>query len=222
MKLSKHTLNILKNFASINPSIYLRKGNIITTKSVNNVIYAEAKLDDVIDADIGIYDVSEFLSTLGLFNDDVEIAAQVADLQAEIRDHRSVVNYTLVDPSVIVYPAKAIDFPVADVQFQLRNEDFVQVLKASATLGLPEIIVTNAGGKIIIKAVDSKDSSANDYAIEVADYDGSNDFQFYISVENLRMVKGDYRVLISKLGAIKFEGTNTNYIVALEANSTFA
>lgn len=222
MKLSKNTLAILKNFAGINPSIYLRQGNILTTKSVNNVIYAEAKIDDVIDSDIGIYDVSEFLSTLSLFGDDFEIITNVSDQEIKIADKRSSVKYSLVDPSVITFPAKTVNLPVADVRFELRNEDMSQILKAAATLGLPEIVITHINSKIVIKAVNSKDISANSYALEIADYDGTNNFEFYISVDNLKMVKGDYKVLVAKIGAIQFEGLNTKYIVALEANSTFA
>lgn len=222
MKLSKNTLSILKNFASINPSMYLRQGNILTTKSVNNVIYAEATIDDVIDADIGIYDVSEFLSTLGLFGDDFEIHSDVADQEISIKDKRSSVKYSLVDPSVIVFPAKTVNFPVAEVHFELRNEDMTQILKAASTLGLPEIVITNANGKIVMKAVNSKDDSANSYALDIADYDGTNEFEFFISVENMKMVKGDYKVMIAKIGAIQFEGITSKYIIALESNSTFS
>lgn len=222
MKLSKNTLSILKNFASINPSMFLRQGNILTTKSVNNVIYAEATIDDVIDSDIGIYDVSEFLSTLGLFNDDFEIVAGVADQEIKIQDKRSSVKYSLVDPSVIVFPAKTVAFPVADVHFTLRSEDMTQIMKAASTLGLPEIMITNTNGKIVIKAVNSKDDTANSYALEVGDYDGTNDFEFFILVENMKMVKGDYKVMIAKIGAVQFEGVSSKYIIALESNSTFA
>lgn len=220
MKLSKSTLAILKNFAGINPSIYLRKGNVISTKSLNNVIYAEAKIDDVIDADVGIYDVSEFLSILGLFNADFEIVSKTQDLQAKIQDSRSHVNYTLVDPSVIVCPTKSVDFPVADVHFEVKEELFDKLIKAASTLGLPDLVVTNVAGKIVLKAVKVKDPSANDFAIEVADYDGTNTFEFYISVENMKMVKSDYSVMISKLGAAQFTSSDIRYIVALEANTT--
>ena len=220
MKLSKNTLAVLKNFAGINPSIYLRKGNVIATKSLNNVIYAEAKIEDVIDADVGIYDVSEFLSILGLFNTDFEVISKPQDLQAEIKDVRSRVKYTLVDPSVIVCPSKSVDFPPHDIQFDLKEELFDKLTKAASTLGLPDLVVTNVNGKIVMKAVNVKDPSANDYAIEVADYDGANKFEFYLAVENLKMVKSDFKVSISKLGATHFESENIRYIVALEANTT--
>lgn len=220
MKLSKASIAVLKNFASINPSIYLRKGNIILTKSLNNVIYAEAKIEDVIDADVGIYDVAEFLSTLGLFAEDVEIISVPQDLNVEIKDKRSKSKYTLVDPSVILYPQNKVTFPVADIQFELSQEDLKRIIDAAGTLGVPDLCITNANGKIVVKALSVKDPSANTYALEVADYDGDNNFEFYLAVENMKMIKESYKVLVCKMGAVMFEGTTASYVIALESNST--
>lgn len=223
MKLSKDTLNILKNFSTINSSIYLQKGNLITTKSLDNVIYAEAIIDDVIDADVGIYDVSQFLSTVSLFNGDVEIVANVQDLQAELKGNRSNLKYTLVDPSVIVYPAKKISFPAACVSFELKKSDLEAIMNAASILGLPEICITNHNGKLLVKVVDTKDDSANEFSIEVGDYDGSNNFEIYHAVQNLKMIKTDYKVMIfakGKAGATKFEGEKCSYIVSLDIKSS--
>ena len=223
MKLSKATLNILKNFASINPSIYLRKGSVIATKSIDNVIYAEAKIDDLIDADVGVYDVSEFLSIIGLFSaDDVEIISKTADLEVQIKDKRSAVNYTVVDPSVIIFPAKYATFPAASVHFELSEADLERLIKAANALGLPEIQFSSEKGKIVAKAVDPKDESANDYVMELADYDGSNEFVYAMKVENMKMVKGNYHVQTFMDKAMKFEGENITYIIAVESTSTFA
>ncbi|MGL4521370.1 MAG: LCP family protein [Bacilli bacterium] len=221
MKLSKSTLKVLSNFATINPSIFLKAGNVISTKSVNNVIYAEATITDTIDADIGIYSVSEFLSVLGLFGADFDIVADIADQQVKVSDNRSNVKYTLVDPSVITYPAKQLQFPVADVMFELKQEDLKSVVSAASALRLPEIVVTQANGKIIVKAVNSEDPSANNYAIEVADYEGTNDFEFFLRIENMKLIDDTYVVSITHLGAVQFEGKQAKYIIAIEKNSHF-
>ena len=223
MKLSKPTMNILKNFASINPSIYLRKGNVIATKSLDNNIYAEATIDDVIDADIGVYDVAEFLSIVGLFSaDDVEIISKTADLQVQIKDKRSAVSYTVVDPSVIVFPAQYAKFPVADIHFELKEADLERLIKAATALGLPMINICNENDKIVARANDPKDPSANDYVLELADYDGTNTFNYALKVEALKMIKSDYHVQTFKNKAIKFEGETVSYIIAVESVSTFS
>lgn len=225
MKLTKPTMNILKNFASINPSIYLRKGNVIATKSIDNNIYAEATIDDVIDADIGVYDVSEFLSIVGLFSaDDVEIISNTTDMQVKIKDKRSAVSYTVVDPSVILFPdpAKYAKLPTADIQFELKEADLERLIKAASALGLPMINICNDGDKIVVKANDPKDPSANDYVLELADYDGPNTFNYALKVEALKLIKSDYHVHTFSNKAIKFEGDAVSYIIAVESVSTFS
>lgn len=224
MKLSKSTLAILKTFANINPSIYLQKGSVIMTKSVTDIVYADAKIEDIIDADIGIYDLSEFLSIMNLFNpDEVEIECNTADMEIVIKDSRSSVNYTIHDPSLIVHPARQGKFPVCDdIVFELKKADFDRLKAAASTLGLPEIMITRDGNKIIMKAVDPKDSAKNDYSLEVAEYKGDCQFEFYLNVNNLMMPKDDYLVRTFKNKAVNFEGETSNYIITMQATSTFS
>ena len=69
MKLSARTLQILKNFASINKSIVFRKGNILSTISPNKEILARAQINETFDIECAIYELPRFLGTLSLFND---------------------------------------------------------------------------------------------------------------------------------------------------------
>lgn len=219
MKLSKSTLSVLKNFAGINPSIYLTRGNVLMTKSLDNVIYAEAQISDTIDSDVGIYDVSEFMSIHNLFTDP-ELTSNTEDLKIEIKDNRSSVSYSTVDPSIIKYPPKRATFPVADVIFELRDEDLERVTKAAGTMGLPEICITRVNDKIVIKALDTKEPDGMEYTLEVADYDGDNQFSYFINIENIHMEKGTYTVSAYKNIAVQFAGAIT-YIIAVKATSTF-
>ena len=46
MKLTPNTITILKNFSSINPSIYIREGNTIRTIAVSGNIAAVAEIEE--------------------------------------------------------------------------------------------------------------------------------------------------------------------------------
>ena len=46
MKLSKRTLDILKNFSVINPSLYVENGNKLYTISNSMTVIAEAKIEE--------------------------------------------------------------------------------------------------------------------------------------------------------------------------------
>ena len=69
MKLSKHTLNMLKNFSDINMSIEIKKGNVLRTVSVQKNILAQAELEDEFPKDFAIYELNRFLGAVSLFDD---------------------------------------------------------------------------------------------------------------------------------------------------------
>ena len=69
MKLSDRTINLLKNFASINQSILFKQGKSLRTISVMKNILAEANIDEDIPQEFGVYDLSQFLNSLGLFHE---------------------------------------------------------------------------------------------------------------------------------------------------------
>lgn len=239
MKLNKVSLSVLKNFASINESIYMRKGNVLLTKSLNSVIYGEATLPDVIDSDMGIYDVPEFLQTVNLFGGEFNIEVSEGDLRAKITNGKQRAGYTLVDPSVIVYPEKPANFPVADVQFQLDAKDLKTIKDSASTFGSTDIMFSSENGKIVMKSLDLKDPSANTMTIDVCDCpeeNKENNFGFYMKVDNLKMEVDSYNVKITKLGAIMFETiierdeegqakdknkVQYKYIIAIEKDSYF-
>ena len=62
MKLSEKTLNILKNFSSINQSILVKQGNQLRTISVAKNILAEAEIKEDFPRDFAIYDLNQFLN----------------------------------------------------------------------------------------------------------------------------------------------------------------
>ena len=60
MKLSNETLTVLKNFAGINQSILVRKGNKLRTMSVMKTVLAEATVNEEFEKEFAIYDLNQF------------------------------------------------------------------------------------------------------------------------------------------------------------------
>ena len=69
MKLSKGTLDILKNFSNINQSICFKEGTELSTLSIQKNILSRANVEEKFPKNFAIYDLSEFLSGLTLFDD---------------------------------------------------------------------------------------------------------------------------------------------------------
>lgn len=224
MKLSKETLNILKNYASINPGIMLKPGTHLMTKSINSVVYAETTIADEIDFELGIYDLNNFLSVLGLLGDDSEISLDLATSIATITNGKSKIYYPAADASTVISPKKAIAFPVADVIFEIAAEDFSKLTRAARTLSIDTLAVASEDGKIVIngynKTVDNELTNVL-YSFECAELEGTAEFNFLINMSNMKMITDDYKVMISSKGAIKFEGKTSTYVVVLEIGSKY-
>jgi len=67
MKLSEHTVEVLKNFASINQNLVIKEGNTLTTMSAMKNIVAKAEVEESFKKEVAIYDLNEFLASLSLF-----------------------------------------------------------------------------------------------------------------------------------------------------------
>ena len=60
--ISKSTVEVLKNFCSINKSIVIKPGNQVATLSINKNILAIADVEESFDSQISIYDLGVFLA----------------------------------------------------------------------------------------------------------------------------------------------------------------
>ena len=228
MKLSKHTLSILKNFSQINSSIFLKKGNFIMTKSSNSTIFAEATIPDQIDTDVVIYDLNKFLSIMSLVGENAKVEVDDKDNVIRIKNEHSTVNIDHAQASTIVYPAKPIVFPVASVTFELKADEYKQITRVARSMKIDTLCISNNDDKIIIEgfhgAVDQNFEKPL-YQIVVGEFDKPADdtkFKFYIKMSNIDMIESDYTVHLWGDGAriaSKFEGESASYVIALETNS---
>jgi hypothetical protein len=220
MKLTENTINILKNFASINQSIFVKKGSKLRTISVMKNILAEAEISEEFSREFAIYDLNEFLNGLSLHKDPELDFTNESHIV--IREGKRKVKYFYADPEVIVSPPeKDIELPSLDVCFQLEHSQLDKVIKASAVYKLPDLSVIGDGGEIRLVVRDKKNDTSNEYSIIVGET--SNEFTFNFKVENIKIVPGSYDVVISEKLLSKFtsEKYNLTYYIALEPDSTF-
>lgn len=218
MKLDQRTLQVLKNFSSINPSILFRKGNVLKTITPTKTILAKATLEQEFPSNFAIYDLSKFLSVLSLF-DNPEI--EIGEKAATIRSGRKKVTYVFADENTIVAPKedKEIKFPSSDVTFELTAEALADVTKALGVLRQPEIAVVGNGTTISLQTTNSKDPTSDVYSVEVGET--SKTFNFIFKAENLRLMPDTYTVDLASIGISRFASKDIEYYIAIEANSKY-
>ena len=223
MKLSNDTLNVLKNFASINKGILFKKGKTIKTVSGGKNVLAEAVISEEIPTEFGVYDLNEFLSVLSLHKEDPVLEFESNNVLISGLKGRSKIKYRFCAPHMIVVPPeKQINMPDPEISFELTAEDFDWVLRAANVLSLPHIVVESDGDKIFVSTLDITDDSKHNDSLEVAKGDG-NQYRMIFKTENFKMLAGGYDVKISSKGISHFKNkiVNIQYWIATEAGSTF-
>jgi len=221
MKFSEKTLNLLKNFASINQSILFKKGNTIRTMSVMKNILAEVEVEEEFPRDFAIYDLVQFLNGISLYdNPQIEFSNDSNLMIREGKDRKT--KYFFADPSVIVSPPeKSISLPSQDVCFNLDSNQLASLLKASAVYQLPDLCAVGEAGVVKLVVRDKKNDTSNEYSITVGETDA--EFCFNFKVENIKILPGTYEVVISEKLLSRFVSKNYNltYYIALEPDSSF-
>ena len=215
MKFSNETLSVLKNFASINPSVLFKPGQVLRTISPQKTVMAAATVEETFDTTAGVYDVNRFLSTLSLF-DEPDVA--FGNNQFEISSGRKTTKYTYTSEQMIVTPPeKDIQVPSPDATVKVTWEDLEGVIRAAGVLGLPEVVFKCDGSTITLAAVDSKNPSSDTYNVVVAEDVDASDFNMYIKTDNLKLMPADYEVTLSSKGMAHFKSNKVQYWIAIEA-----
>lgn len=220
MKLNENTITILKNFSSINPSIYIRKGNKLRTIAVSGSIAAVAEVEDTFDTDFAIYDLNQFLNGLKLYDNPILDFSEDNCILIKQGNHK--IKYRLTDPSLIFAGEdRDIGLPSQDVCFLLKEEQFEKLLKASSVFGLPDFSVIGNEKEISLQITQKDNSSSNELSIIVGET--TEDFVMNFKTEYLKIIPGDYEVVISKELIAKFTNQNYNltYYIGLESDSNF-
>ena len=222
MQLTDNTLAVLKNFATIQPNVVLNEGNVVKTIAEAKNVMAVANLDQSFDKTVGIYNLDEFLSVLGLV-DSPELAFGDEFVKVSDSTGRSSVKYFYSDASILTSPAKDIPMPEAEVRFTLDEATLNRVRRAAAALGHEKMTITAVEGGVQLSVVDNSDSTSNAFSIVVPGLFDSENFTFVMNIANLKLIAGNYDVEVSSRLISKFANTDVDvvYYIALEKSSTY-
>ena len=219
MNISNETLDILRNFSSINSGITVKAGNELVTVSAMKNIFAKAVVDESFEKDHSIYDLSEYLGAVSLFD------RPNFDFNAEkvtVSEGDNSVTYYYADPQMVISPTKEITMPEPEVSFDLDKDVLDSLLKASSVLSLPDMVLSSDGQSVVLTVKDKKNSTSNVFSKTVAQGNGST-FEMFLRMENMKMIPGDYTVFVSSKGIAHFTNRNVavEYFIALEPDSTY-
>ena len=221
MKISSQTLQVLKNFASINPNLLVKPGSVLSTISTNKNIFAKATVTEQFPASFAIYDMQQFLGVISIFDDpDFTFVFNSVIVSSEGRS----VEYVYANQEMVVAPSEGVAEKIAvkdpEITFDLTAQGLNEVIKATAILQLDKINVVSKGGVVSVVVADPKNPSSNKFSLKV-NGTSTADLAMAFAAENLKLIAGDYKVNISSNGVSSFKNDKLNleYFVAADVKS---
>ena len=221
MKISSQTLQVLKNFASINPNLLVKPGSVLSTISTNKNIFAKATVTEQFPASFAIYDMQQFLGVISIFDDpDFTFVFNSVIVSSEGRS----VEYVYANQEMVVAPSDGVAEKIAvkdpEITFDLTAQGLNEVIKATAILQLDKINVVSKNGVVSVVVADPKNPSSNKFSLKV-NGTSTADLAMAFAAENLKLIAGDYKVNISSNGVSSFKNDKLNleYFVAADVKS---
>jgi hypothetical protein len=216
MKLSELTIEILKNFATLNQSLQFRAGSLLTTITPNKTLFASATVVESFPSDFALYDLNKLLAKLSLYRES-ELTFESDRILFKSTDGRRNDYIKYSSPKVITAPdpTRKIALDAPEHEFLLSAEDLLWQRKSAGISGSPYMIFHGDGEHVFIRSHDVKDDSSDLSSTEIAKTNSK--FTYVIKIEHWKFLDGNYRVKLKK-GMAKFENTEkpVEYFVAIE------
>jgi len=199
---SEVEINVLKNFASVNPSMVISPeglGVINTAKSViANYPFAKPYAFE----EFGVYEVPELLSVLGALSNPV---IEANDKYLLIKDGESKTRYfTTAKDLLPKVPAVENKFSQVkcELDFTLPAEKLAALFKMAAIIKAEWLFLESDGKKIRLTVGKELDTSSNTFDVTITADIAANDLEKPVKVplSDLKVLPGGYDVKISTAG----------------------
>jgi hypothetical protein len=213
MKISKESLAIFKNFASINSNLILHPGSKINTISAGKNILAEAIVAESFPVEFGIYDLNEFLGAMSLFADP---ELEFSEKWAVIREGKNSVKYFAASSNVLTKVPNIKAFPEPDITFDLSATMLSQIQKVSSILKVTDFSVVGDGEVMSILVGNKANTTGNTFVSDIGPT--TQTFCIDFKIDNLKLMAGDYSVAIAGKKMARFQAASQQllYFVAVE------
>tara|TARA_B100000579_G_scaffold426622_1_gene434100 strand:- start:197 stop:946 length:750 start_codon:yes stop_codon:yes gene_type:complete len=239
IQLSKKSIDLLRNFSTINKSILIQPGKFLQTMSVNKNIIAMGQIAEKIPEQMAIYDLPLFLGALSLFKkpwlhfpDNKKVVVYDEETKG-----KTVFYYS--DPEIIVKPPEFNpNLPQQELMFDLPQTDITQLLQAAKVYGVEDLCINGYRQEYSICVRDKKNNTSNVFSLPLKKvvFDQTpreeggeqykitperQEFCYCFKVENLKLLDATYHITLSQKNIANFTSlshSELDYFIALEPN----
>lgn len=223
MKLSQETFEILKNFSGINSNIAMGTEGVLRSVATAKNVMAKAGIAEKFPYDFGIYDLPEFLSAYGMF-DNPELLFDESKNFVTIEEGGSSVKYFFSDIETLTVSTKDVNLPDTVLEFTLSESQLNALRRASGALKSNDITVSRSANGLSVSVSDVTNATSNAFTLEVTDCDIQADesFDFVFNINNFKFVNADsyvFKVSSKMIGSV--DAADVTYWVALDKSSKY-
>jgi hypothetical protein len=222
MKFSQKTIEVIKNFSTINQGMLFKQGKVLKTVSPQKNVMALANIEDEITNEFSVYDLNNFLTVLSL-TDNCEFSFDDEHVILNSKQGRGVVNYRFTAQNMIVTPPeKDIVFPEAEIKVTIEQEDLLWIFKTSSVLGTPHIGIYSDGNGVFVTAFDATGTGSHNTNLKFASGNGDV-YNIHFKIDSLKIIPGTYEVHISSKGVSHWTNKNEEiqYWITTEPGSKY-
>jgi hypothetical protein len=216
MRISKETLSVLKNYATISNNLRIYPGNTLSVLSEGQSIFARITVPEMFPVDMSIHDLGSFLSILS-YMDNQEI--EFGDQSLKISSNGSTIEYRYSDPSTITAPeqGKSIELDTY-YQFSLTAADVHMISKAIGITGASHIVIEAKDGNVILSITGDGNVITQSKQLGISPLT----FSALLNVETFKVLPATYTASISKRKFINFRPSDEGvpeYFLVLDPKS---
>lgn len=223
MKLSNETREVLSNFAGINTNLVVSGESFIRSVTTAKNLMARANISDTFPYKFGIYDLSEFLGALSMFEDpDLEFDDNKKFVK--ITEQNKSLRYYFADVSNLVTSDKDVTMPECEVTFTLSDEQLNTIRKASSALSANDLVIKRDGENLLAVVTDTKNPSSNQFTLDLGNLsiNTTENFEFVFDIPNFKFIVSDeYKFSVSSKLISSIETPTITYWMALKKTSKF-
>jgi len=204
LKLSQSTIQVLKNFATIEQSLLVTTGNILKTESQQCNITGRAILEDSFPTQFGIHDLSRFLGIISLFRNP---ELNFGDRSMTIEEGNVKLRYVYADEDSVLIP-KSPDAPKTDgvcCKFDITQQDITSLQKAAGVIATEDFTIQVKSSKVSVLVHDRKNQSSDEYRLDLPTAESTvTDASWSTKIELLKMFPSNYTAEVHKRANGKF------------------
>lgn len=227
MKFTNETMEILKNFAGIQPSIIFEPGQKIRAVHRDITVLAEADIPETLTKECAIYDLPYFLRQFSVFQEgapDLEWGENSVILSDKLIKMKFVyTDAEIAKRRITSAKGKTIPMENEKIKLDLSEKQFSEIRHGMATTGLPHVAICADGSKQFIQLLDCDNDTTNTWEMTLGV--ATETYSMVFRVANWCFMPRDYKVVISVndkgMGLAHFKADKLQYWTTTEVNSNY-